>query len=293
MTSILAFIVLIGVLITVHEFGHFAVAKLCGVKVEMFSIGFGKPIVKVVRGETEYRIAWLPFGGYVKLLGQIPGEAITDDADEGRSLNDKGPFQRILIYAAGPAMNLILPFAIIVPFVTLADRYAEVEGSQVGALDHSMPAWTAGLREGDTITAIDGQSVRTFWQVKRAVETYRPNQGPLSITVRRDQSNQSKVFKVRPKPVQSSHPLLGFSSTDYLIGYQPAFLDPTIAIQSPDGVLARAGLQTFDRINQVNGVKTERLVDVKRELKRLTPGDNVTIHVARESDPLDVNWPFL
>ena len=158
----LAFIVLIGVLITVHEFGHFAVAKLCGVKVEMFSIGFGKPIIKVVRGETEYRIAWLPFGGYVKLLGQIPGEAVTDAADEGRSLQDKGPFQRILIYAAGPAMNLILPFAIIVPFVTLADRYAKVEGSQVGALDQSMPAWMAGLREGDMITAIDGESVRTF-----------------------------------------------------------------------------------------------------------------------------------
>ncbi|MEE2789124.1 MAG: RIP metalloprotease RseP [Myxococcota bacterium] len=293
MTSILAFIVLIGVLITVHEFGHFIVAKLCGVKVEMFSVGFGKPIVRFVRGETEYRIAWLPFGGYVKLLGQVPGEAEPCAEDQGRSLQDKGPFQRILIYAAGPAMNLVLPFAIIIPFVALADRYTRVESSQVGALDQSMPAWTAGLREGDTIKAIDGQPVDTFWEVKQAVEGYRPSSGPLAITIRRDQASADQVFQVRPKPVQSSHPLLGFSSTDYLIGYQPAFLDATIAIQNQTGVLARAGLQTFDRIEAINGRKTPRLVDVRRALTGLLAGQALTIDVSREGMPLNLNWPFL
>ena len=115
-TSMIAFLVLIGVLITVHEFGHFAVAKLFGVKCEVFSIGFGRPLISFHRGETEYRLAWIPLGGYVRMLGQEPVEETNPD-NVGRSLNDKSPFVRILIYAAGPAMNLLLPFAIIVPLL--------------------------------------------------------------------------------------------------------------------------------------------------------------------------------
>ena len=139
MIDILAFILLIGVLITVHEFGHYAVAKLCGVKVEVFSIGFGSSLL-LKRGDTEYRIAWIPFGRVCSTPGHGSEQEVKPE-DVGRSLNDRGPFMRILIFAAGPAMNLLLPFAIIIPAVALSGSYHEVRSSRIGSIDQSMPGY--------------------------------------------------------------------------------------------------------------------------------------------------------
>ena len=179
MLSIVAFIVLIGVLITAHEFGHFAVAKLSGVKVEVFSIGFGSPIFKIQRGETEYRIAWLPVGGYVRLLGAHPDDR-PEPEDAGRGVFDKPPWIRILIYAAGPAMNIVLPLAIIAPYVWLSSDFDEVPDNQIGAVDHQMPAYKAGLRDGDAIVGIGDAEIGAFWQIKREIDAYDPDQGPLA-----------------------------------------------------------------------------------------------------------------
>ena len=110
--AIIAFIVLIGVMVVVHEFGHFFVAKLCGVRVEAFSIGFGPRLFGIKRGDTDYRVCLLPFGGYVKMTGENPGE--------GEPVNDPGAFtahprwQRMLIGLAGPVANFILAFVLMV-----------------------------------------------------------------------------------------------------------------------------------------------------------------------------------
>jgi len=283
MTAILAGIILLGVLITVHEFGHFIVAKMCGVKAEVFSIGFGRPIFKFTRGDTEYRLAWIPLGGFVRLLGQDP-EQTPDPADVGRSLNDKSPLIRILIFAAGPAMNLLLPFAIIIPTVALTAKYAEVPGSQVGAVDSSMPAYRAGLREGDTITAINGESVHAFWQVKKHIEKYAQDQGPVAITVSRPKQGTLK-FGVTPKAIQRTD-RWGFQDTDYLIGYQPSFLDSSIAVIQPDSPAGKSGLKTFDRVLSVNGKATERYIDVVDALAGIPNGQEVTLVIERLGAPV-------
>ncbi|MBV71489.1 MAG: RIP metalloprotease RseP, partial [Myxococcales bacterium] len=241
MTSIIAFFILIGVLITVHEFGHFAVAKMCGVKCEVFSIGFGRPIIKFQRGETEYRLAWIPLGGYVRMLGQEPQEN-RDSADVGRSLMDKSPLIRILIYAAGPGMNLLLPFILIVPFIALSDQTAQVPSSDVGAVDSSMPAYEAGLRGGDKITRLDGQPVHAFWQIKERLSQYQPEQGTVKLGIERAGHDLINL-EIKPRAIQSKHEFLGFEQTNYLIGYQVDALDSNIAITSQNSAAFKAGLR--------------------------------------------------
>lgn len=280
MLEVLAGILLIGVLVTVHEFGHFVVAKLAGVKVEVFSIGFGSPIVKTQRGETEYRIAWLPIGGYVRLLGMDPNDT-PEPQDIGRSLYDKGPITRILIYAAGPAMNIVLPLLIVAPFVWFAGQYDEVVGNRVGALDYSMPAYGAGLREGDTIVEMDGAPIGAFWQISERIDGYDPDDGPISVAVERPGAGRLS-FEVSPREERYTNPLLGFTTTDYKIGYMPAALASDIAVTAPDGPAARAGLRTFDRVVAVGGHETPRYVDVERRLLALAPGASAALKVERD-----------
>src|SRR4051794_12154255 len=99
---------LLGVLIFVHELGHFLVAKWMNVKVLRFSIGFGPAIVQFTRGETEYRLAWIPLGGYVKMAGELPGEELAPE-EVGRGFLEQAPWKRGLIVAAGPFFNLVFP----------------------------------------------------------------------------------------------------------------------------------------------------------------------------------------
>ncbi|MCA9526386.1 MAG: site-2 protease family protein [Myxococcales bacterium] len=297
MVSILAFIALIGVLITAHEAGHFIVAKLSGVKVEVFSIGFGRPIVKLKRGETEYRIAWLPLGGYVRMLGDpasgdpmSPGSAHVAEADRGRSLMAKPPLVRMAIYAAGPAMNLILPFLILVPVFALSDRYDQVTSSTIGALDEALPAWKAGLREGDVVEAINGEAISTFWQVARFIDTYSEGDGPLRMDVRR--GDAPVHLEVTPERVEQTHRLVNFTRSYFRIGYQPMFQAADVAVARPDGPLAAAGVRTFDRVLTVDGKPTPRYIDAQQALAAVAAGAEVDVQVERDA-PLDPRLPFL
>ncbi len=299
MLELLAGILLIGVLVTVHEFGHFVVAKLAGVKVEVFSIGFGAPILKAQWGETEYRIAWLPIGGYVRMLGMDPAD-VAEPQDLGRSLYDKRPLTRILIYAAGPAMNIALPLLIVAPFVWLASDYDEVVDNRIGALDYSMPAYEAGLREGDVIVEMDGAPIDAFWQISERIDGYDPDDGPIAVTVERPGEGRVSV-EVTPREEQYTNPLLGFTSTDYKIGYMPAALASDVALTDPIGAAARAGVQTFDRVLRVGEAGTPRYVDVVAALKTLAPGASTTLLVERDlplepgadGASLTARFPFL
>ena len=293
MTSLLAFIVLIGVLIAAHEFGHFIVAKLSGVKVECFSIGFGSPIFSVWRGETEYRVAWIPLGGYVKLLGQDPTAGPPAPEDQGRALMDKPPFIRILIYLAGPVMNLVLPFAIIAPYVALADQYQKVAGNEVGAVNESMPAYIAGMREGDRIVEIDGEPIHAFWQIKKHVDGYDTAAGVLHIEVDRPSAATPIPLRITPTVVERTHPLLGYTSRSFLIGYQPAFLNSEVAVVDPSGTAAAAGLQTFDHIISIGGAPVTRYMDAINRLEAVAAGDTTTVKVSRGDDAIDPRFPSI
>src|SRR5688572_2966401 len=136
------FILLLGVLITVHELGHFLVAKACGVKVLRFSIGFGPKLFGFTKGETEYQVALLPLGGYVKMAGDSPHEELSPE-DAHRGFLNAAPWKRALIVVAGPFFNLVFP--VLVYFFVFFGPH-EATSSRVGAVDPAMPAAAAGIR---------------------------------------------------------------------------------------------------------------------------------------------------
>ena len=289
MVDLIAFIVVLGVLITAHEFGHFIVGKLAGVKVEVFSIGFGKALVSIRRGGTEYRIARLPFGGYVRFKGMDPLSDEPQTADTGDGLYDQSPFVRILISFAGPAMNLLLPFLILIP-LSFGSSHDEVLGNIVGAVDGGLPASVAGLQAGDEIVAIDGEPIDAFWQISDTIGGYDPSRGAMVFTVLRE--GERVDIAITPDTVGRTD-RQGFSSTNYRIGYQPAYLAADVAITNNQGDYARAGGRSFDRILKINGVDVEYYEQAMRTLARLPEDQPATLLIEREV-PLGVtNMPFL
>jgi regulator of sigma E protease len=111
MISFLYFLIALALLILVHEFGHFMVARIFNIKVLVFSIGFGKKLVRYVKGDTEYAISIVPMGGYVKLLGESPDEEVAEE-DKARSFSHKPPYVRILVAMAGPLFNVLLALVV-------------------------------------------------------------------------------------------------------------------------------------------------------------------------------------
>jgi len=158
--TILAFLILISVLIIFHEFGHFIVAKLFGVKVEVFSVGFGSPIFKKKIGETEYQVAYIPMGGYVKLYGEEDEASYNDP----RAFSSKAPWQKILIAAAGPFFNLIIAFiGFTLSFYIGIHQPAFIEQPiKVGYISKKSPFYKAGIKPGDKIVKIDNVPIRTW-----------------------------------------------------------------------------------------------------------------------------------
>lgn len=160
----------LGLVIFFHELGHFAVAKWCDVHVERFSIGIGPIIWSRQKGETEYALSALPFGGYVKMLGQDdmdPNQMTSDEiAENARSYSSKKVWQRMAIISAGVFMNVITGFL----FFALAYRFGVVElVAMVGGVSPGSPAWEAGIEEGDVVTAINGDRILNFTDINQAI----------------------------------------------------------------------------------------------------------------------------
>src|SRR5829696_3210571 len=159
--SFVYFLLLVGVLVLIHELGHFVAAKLLDVKVLRFSIGYGRPLVRVTLGETEYQIAAFPLGGYVRILGiEGPPDERAGKADAGRSFASRPLWQRLVIVFAGPAANLVLP--VIIYFVFFAG-HTSLPAAVIGDVLDGGAAARAGLEAGDHILEIDGQAVR-YWE---------------------------------------------------------------------------------------------------------------------------------
>lgn len=203
MHSILPFIILLGLLIFVHELGHFLVAKLFGVKVLKFSLGFGPKIFGKQFGDTEYLVSALPLGGYVKMLG----EQITDEvesADQARSFAHKPTWQRFLIVASGPCFNLL--FAVLVFFLifTFNGLPHAKDGTTIGQVTAGSPGETAGLKDGDVILAINGQETTKWEEVSERIQ----NSGgtPVALTIKRD----NEILQLTGQPtVQESKNIFG------------------------------------------------------------------------------------
>lgn len=152
--NLLLFAVILMALVLVHEAGHMVVAKWCGMKVERFSIFFGRPIASFTRGETEYAIGWLPLGGYVKIAGMTVGEEM-DPRDAPRAYSAASTWKRIATIAAGPAVNIVLAIVIFAAIFWIGVPTAN-PSTQVAGVVKDSAAQTAGLKPGDRLLAVDG-----------------------------------------------------------------------------------------------------------------------------------------
>jgi len=212
--TLVAFGVALGLLVFVHELGHFAVAKRIGVKVLRFSIGFGPILFSRQRAETEYAVSAMPLGGYVKMLGEDDEDEIV--AEPERAFATQTPLRRSAIVFAGPAMNFI--FAFVVYALLFAIVGAEVASNEprVGGVAAGSPAEEAGLKMGDKVVAVDGQPTTT-WEA--LAQTVRDSKGkPLVLSVDRD--GQQVAITVTPK-LRDSRTMFGEDRGQvYLIGIE-------------------------------------------------------------------------
>lgn len=183
MNTTISFVILLGVLIFVHEFGHFITAKIFNIKVLKFSLGFGPKILGMVRGETEYIISALPLGGYVKMLGEQPGEPISE-ADKARSFSHNPIWKRFLVVLFGPLFNLI--FAILVFFLiySFAGLPTAVEGTKIGIITPGSPAQMMGVKVNDIIMEVDGQETSTWLDVAKIISKSAGHE--IHLTLKRD-----------------------------------------------------------------------------------------------------------
>ncbi len=240
MTSLLAFLFVLGVLVFVHELGHFVVARRLGVRVLTFSLGFGPKIVNVKRGDTDYCVSVIPLGGYVKMAGESLGEARSGGDDEFMS---KTKWERFLILIAGPAMNLIL--AVLVMWGVLYQG-AEVpayeqEPPVVGRVVEDSPAEQAGIRPGEQIVSVAGRAVETWDDLFVAVMPRADREIPVVV---RDGLGRERTLDVVPA-----------ARTEYEmgdLGVGPE-MRPQIINVAPGDPADRAGLQVGDVIVAIDG----------------------------------------
>jgi regulator of sigma E protease len=184
MNTLISFAIVLGLLIFVHEFGHFIWAKLFGVKVLKFSLGFGPKLISKQYGETEYLISAFPLGGYVKMFGENPGELAEERLSPGelkRSFATRPVWQRFIIVAGGPVFNLIFAMFLFSMIVLVAGLPQPVETTTIGGVGQETPAAEAGLQEGDTIMAINGTETRRWEDVSTLIKNSEGREVVLTL----------------------------------------------------------------------------------------------------------------
>lgn len=269
--SIVYFLLLVGVLVVIHELGHFVAAKLLDFKVLRFSIGFGRPLFRTALGETEYQIGLIPLGGYTRILGEDGGDDVpAQDAtasdsgasDAGRAFYSKPLWQRLVVVFAGPVANLLLPVGIY--FVFFAG-HSRLPAAVVGDVLAGGPAANAGIEPGDRVVAIQGEPVRYWEELEQAVQESVGKE--LRLRLRRG----DKEFEKYIVPVeQVMRTREGQATVEGYIGVTHAPFLPVVGVIDPGSPAAQAGLRTGDLIISIDGEAVRHWTDVKARLERTT-----------------------
>lgn len=221
MTTLLAFAFVLGILIFVHELGHFATAKMVGIKVERFSLGFPPRMIGKKIGDTDYCISWLPLGGYVKMAGMIDESLDGSIQGEPWEFASKPVWQRLIVISAGSIMN-ILTAVVILASIAFVMGIPEPEGALVNEVLESKPAETIGLQNGDIIVSINDQTVKTSGDLIKIVNA---NPGvELPIEWRRDDKTMSS--NITPELREGENiGLIGVRVGNHLVYEEAGFID--------------------------------------------------------------------
>ncbi|WP_339476282.1 sigma E protease regulator RseP [Pseudomonas fluorescens] len=275
-------LIALGVLVTFHEFGHFWVARRCGVKVLRFSVGFGMPLLRWHDKQgTEFVIAAIPLGGYVKMLDEREGDVPVDQLDQ--SFNRKSVRQRIAIVAAGPIANFLLA---LVFFWVLAMLGSEQVRPVIGAVESGSIAAKAGLGAGQEIVAIDGEPTSGWAAVNLQLVRRLGESGSLQVLVREQGSTADS-----PRELTLDKWLKGADEPDPIrsLGIRPwrPALPPVLAELDPKGPAQAAGLKTGDRLVSLDGQALndwQQVVDTVRT----RPDTKILLRVERDGAQIEV-----
>jgi regulator of sigma E protease len=284
-------LVVLGVLVLVHEFGHFAVAKFFGVRIETFSIGFGTRLFGFRRGDTDYRISLLPLGGYVKMAGELGGDGTipvsgtsasgTVQRDSG-DLNSKPRWQRILIACAGPAANFLLAIFLMTA-VYIGHNEVKNYLSEPAVIDYIVPnsvAAKAGLLHGDRIVRFDGTDNPTWQQIEEHAALNMNHSVSLQVAQGGQQRDISLFLQAPSNPDD-------FTIAD--VGLTPAEQDTPmkVAMVVPEFPGAKAGLKAGDEIVSVDGTQLHSLPSMLLYLQQ-NGNKPVTLSILRDGTPTTI-----
>ena len=237
--NVVAMVIMLGVLIVIHELGHFAFAKWFGVSVKTFSIGFGKKLFGITRGETEYRVSLIPLGGYVALLGEDGEDA---DPNDPGNFNFKPRWQRFIILVMGALLNIVLAVLLftVVNMFQRAEPLWRTSVPVIGYVDPSSPAFVADLQTGDRVVSFDGQRLKTWDQFQLLVATNPDREVPMVV------EREGKLLTVEPKLIAQGRDDAGF------LGAYP-LEQVRIRSVNPGSPAEKAGLQPGDLVTSLDG----------------------------------------
>ncbi|HKY32073.1 MAG TPA: RIP metalloprotease RseP [Candidatus Polarisedimenticolia bacterium] len=277
--TMLAFIFILGALIFIHESGHYFVAKALGIKVEVFSLGFGPKLLSYTRGGTEYCISALPVGGYVKMLGENPDEALRGSREEFQS---RSKFERFLVLVMGASLNIVLAVVLMAGLYMhgVPEPLYMSQPPVIGAIDPNGSGAAAGLRVDDAIVAVDGEEVAS-WRDLLLTIALNPDREVI-LTVRRGGETSSVPVRVQA----TRRDRIGDVEN---LGISPAF--PLTAGQVEQGGAAdRAGVRKGDVLVALDGIDLSGLGAPQRFVSRISenPGRPMTLTVSREGRSIDL-----
>ena len=283
MTTIISFVVVIGILILIHELGHFLVARWTGVGVERFSIGFGPVLLRWRGKETEYCLSAIPMGGYVKMVGEESplegGTALPYDPKKAFAL--KPLWARFLIVFAGPGMNFVLAALIVAGVLATVGR--PVWPPVAGRVADNGPAAAAGLRSGDTIVSVNGRKASYWEDVDRAVASAEGR--PLELAVKR--GDATVTIPVTPKQITVQDPILREDKTIWDIGAGPQSV-PQISSVAPGSPAEAGGLKPGDVVISIGGQRAFTAEDLVGTI-RTRPGQALPVEVERDGKRLTLS----
>jgi regulator of sigma E protease len=271
--DIIKTLLIIDVLIFVHELGHFIAAKKSGIKVLRFAIGFGPKILGFRRGDTEYCILLLPFGGYVKMAGENPGEEPPEDKEGLYNLASVS--RRAAVAVSGPMMNIL--FAVVVIAFAYMAGLATRPGTDIGYVEPKSPAGIAGIIPGDKILSIDGYKTKN-WDDVRELIAVNPEK-KIEVTLLR---NGSETITVQAIPERAEGTEFG------KIGVSPP-MAPLVAQIKPDSPAELAGFRANDAITAVNGKPIIHVIEIVNEIEKTqAPKKPIDLTIMRDGKAIDM-----
>lgn len=284
LSVVLPFVILLGILIFVHELGHFLVARWCGVRVEVFSLGFGKKILKYKKGDTTYALSIIPLGGYVKMFGEQPGVEISEE-DKKVAFTHKTVWQRIAVVLAGPLMNFF--FAIFV-LMMVAFIGEDAKAPMLGDIKQDTAAYTAGFRSGDRVISINDKKIGTWEEIQNVLSLKANQDLHLDVVVQHEGSQEESKVSVLAKAEPNPNILSAYDYMANVEGLTALSAGTTVGV-IPNTALFALGLRTGDSIVGINGSKVSHWRELQAALEKANVSAPLSLDIMgkREGDKED------